>query len=299
MATAWAFGRRSRRGPVAHRQAQQVEGQRGQPDHRRVGDEGLPVLGQRQQDDHQQQQRGKDLHRLLQAIRHGRQAVAHQHADGHRAEDDDEDLHDLAELQGIACPSPMKYCSDRLTISGMVRMAITEFTAVRGDVQCHVAMRQVAVEVGGGAAGRGRQQHHADRQGRLQGEAWTIRNRPGAAGRSGTPGRPAPASGSAPRGGSRPGSGQSETEHDDAQGDGEEQGQDGIGGHYCYCSDAMETGSGPGFSTQVSPRQWPGAPNRAPTCNRMRMPRAGASRLYRRPLRSPSPRRPPARRYRW
>ena len=65
----------------------------------------------------------------------------------------------------------MKYCSDRLTISGMVRMAITEFTAVRGDVQCHVAMRQVAVEVGGGAAGRGRQQHHADRQGRLQGEA--------------------------------------------------------------------------------------------------------------------------------
>ncbi|SST09377.1 Uncharacterised protein [Acinetobacter baumannii] len=37
----------------------------------------------------------------------------------------------LPNCKGIACPSPMKYCSDRLTISGMVRMAITEFTAVR------------------------------------------------------------------------------------------------------------------------------------------------------------------------
>ena len=115
-------------------------------------------------------------------------------------------------------------------------------------------MRQVAVEVGGGAAGRGRQQHHADRQGRLQGEALddqetgqgqqddlahqADQHRLRVAHHAEEVGR---------------GQGQSETEHDDAQGDGEEQGQDGIGGHYCYCSDAMETGSGPGFSTQVSP----------------------------------------------
>ncbi|MNE69926.1 hypothetical protein D3C80_1656830 [compost metagenome] len=93
-------------------------------------------------------------------------------------------------------------------------------------------MRQVAVEVRRGAAGRGRQQQHADRQRGLQGKAegdeetgqrqqddladQADQHRLGIAHDTGEvrhcEGKPQP-------------------EHDDAEGDGEKQGQQGIGGH--------------------------------------------------------------------
>ncbi|MCY1291236.1 hypothetical protein D9M70_404180 [compost metagenome] len=156
---------------VADAEAQQVEAQRRQADHRGVLEEGRPVLGHRQQDDQRQEQRRDDLHRLLHALGERREAAAHPHADGHRAEHDGEHLHDLGELQRDGLVALHEVHQRQVDDHRHGEDGDHRVHRRQGDVQRHVAMRQVAVEVGRGTARRGGQQHHAHRQRRLELEA--------------------------------------------------------------------------------------------------------------------------------
>ena len=221
---------------IAHGQADQVEQQRGQAHYRGVVHHRLPVLDEGQHDDQHQEQRGDDLHRLLHGIGETRRQLANDHADGHRAEDDGEHLHHLGELQRQGLVGLHEIGQRQVDDEGHGEDGHHRVHRGQGHVQRHIAVRQVAVEVGRGAAGRGRQQHQADRQGRGEAEALGDeeahqRQQEQLAaqadqyrfGKLHHPGE------------IRQGQRQAQPEHDDAQGDGQEQGIQGTCGHSC-CS---------------------------------------------------------------
>ncbi len=159
------------RHPVAHAQAQQVEQQRRQAHYRRIRNHGLPILGQRQDDGERQEQCGHQLHRLLHARGKSGCEAANQHAQRHRQQNDGEHLHHLGKLQRyglVRCHEPAQRQVHQQW-HGQDRDQRVDRR--QGDIQRHIAMGQVAEQVGRGAAWRGGQQHQPHRQGRLQAEA--------------------------------------------------------------------------------------------------------------------------------
>ena len=223
------------RHPVAHAEADQVEHQRRQADLRGIGDHGVPILGDGQGNDQQQEQARENLHRLV----HARSKTGHltldQHANGHRPQHNGKHLQHLAELQRQRLIGGHKVIQRQIDDDRHGQDRDHRVHRRQGDIQCHVTVGQVAVEVGTGTARRGCQQHQAYRQRRRQTKALGNKethhrqqqdlahqphqHRLGKLHHAGKVGQ-------AQR--------QAKAEHDDAQGRGEKNYQQWIGCHCCY-----------------------------------------------------------------
>ncbi len=238
------------RHPVPHRQTDQVEGQRGQADLRGIGGDSVPVLDHCQHDDQRQKQRRQNLYRLVHERGKARRHTPYQHANGHRPQDDEKHLQHLAKLQRQGLIGGHEVIHRQIDDDRHGQHGDHRVHRGEGNVQRHVAMSQVAVQVGTGAARRSRQQHQPHGQRRSQGKAlgdeetghrqdedltdqtndhrFGVLHHPGEI---------------------RQRQRQPQAEHDDAQGGGEENGQQGIGSH-CFYS---RTGNCPDCAQSKAP----------------------------------------------
>ena len=159
------------RHPVAHGQAQQVEQQRSKAHHRCVLDHGLPILGQRQDNGKGQEQCRHQFHRLLHACGKRRGVTANQHTQGDRQQDNRKYLQDLGKLQWNGLVRGHEPAQRQVHQQRHGQNRDQRVDGRERDVQRHIAMGQMAEQVGRGATRRSGQQHQPHRQGRLQAKA--------------------------------------------------------------------------------------------------------------------------------
>ena len=157
-----ALDPRQPRQVVADQQAEHAQRQGGR-DHRQSVEHDVPVRHERGRDRKQQHHYGCDPHRQAQPSGQGGRQPPDQHPDRHRDQHDRDHLQHLVELQPDG-PAPDEVAQRQIDHHRERHHGEHRVDRGQRDVQGDVTAEQVAEQVRRGAAGRGDQQHHPDRE---------------------------------------------------------------------------------------------------------------------------------------